>query len=68
MKFALGDFIAAIVFAHVFLDKLYLSPEIGQLVAVIEAHNYTSSKNVSIVLKLDAYWQKHITTYKKLNK
>jgi hypothetical protein len=67
MKFTLGDFIAAIVFAHVFLDKLYLSPEIGQLVAVIEAHNHTGSKNVSIVLKLDAYWQKHITTYKKLN-
>jgi hypothetical protein len=66
VKFTLGDFIAAIVFAHVFLDKLYLSPEIGQLVAVIEAHKYTTSKNVSIVLKLDAYWQKHVTTYKKL--
>jgi hypothetical protein len=68
VKLVLGDFIVAIVFAHVFLDKLYLSPEIGQLVAVVEAHKYTSSKNVSIVLKLDAYWQKqHITTYKKLN-
>jgi hypothetical protein len=63
----LGYFIAAIVFAHVFLDKLYLSPKIGQLVAVIEAHKHTSSKNISIVLKLDAYWQTHITTYKKLS-
>ena len=67
MKFSLGDFIAAIVFGHIFLDKLHLDPEIGQFVAVIEAHKYTGFKNVSIVLKLDAYWQKHITTYKKLN-
>lgn len=68
MKLALGDFKSAVVLDHVLLDVLYLGPEVGQLVAVVEAHKYTSSKNVSIVLKLDAYWQKqHITTYKKLN-
>jgi hypothetical protein len=64
MKLSLGNFIAAIVFAHIFLDKLYLGPKIGQLVAVVETHEHTSSRNVGIVLKLDAYWQKHITTFK----
>jgi uncharacterized membrane protein len=38
MKLALGNFIATIMFAHVFLDKLYLSPKVGQLVAVVETH------------------------------
>jgi hypothetical protein len=52
------------VFAHIFLDKLYLSPKIGQLVAVVETHEHTSSRNVGIILKLDAYWQKHITMFK----
>jgi hypothetical protein len=55
VKLALGDFIAAIVFAHVFLDKFYLSPEISQLIAVIEAHKYTSFENITIILKLDGY-------------
>jgi hypothetical protein len=41
MKLALGNFIATIMFAHVFLDKLYLSPKIGQLVVVIETHEHT---------------------------
>jgi hypothetical protein len=41
MKLGLGNFIVTIVFAHVFLDKLYLSPKIGQLVAVVETHEHT---------------------------
>ena len=41
MEFALGLFKAAIILAHVFLSKLYLGPQVGQLVTVIEAHEHT---------------------------
>jgi hypothetical protein len=52
MKFALCNFIATIIFAHVFLDKLYLSPKIGQLVAVVETHEHTSVERYVFYLNL----------------
>ena len=52
MKFALCNFIATIIFAHVFLDKLYLSPKIGQLVAVVKTHEHTSIERYVFYLNL----------------